>query len=481
MDALKKATAGTVSELDLMKRAVQANNFQIPVKDLAKLFEFATKRAQQTGQSVDYLVDSIVLGIGRKSPLILDNLGISAVMLRQKLKGVGVEMTTVGDIAAAVGEIAEEEMLKSGKVIDTNTIKIERLSAQWADFKKGLAEDPVLTETTGKFLDGISRQLRLLPDDLLRFKKAWNFVFSSWIKTPTELFDIDEKPAKESIDTYGELLAIMEAYGYKKKEIITLTEEEKKLAAEKQKEREKRAQDMLNESEQAGINILQTYLDLKKEFNSEDWMENRLTSGADGLQGEFSNSISMFPLADEQTQDLGFDTEAYVEQLEAFEQFKNDFASLVQDFGVEVVEEFGQAIGTMIATGKFPDDFGSQVLSMIGSFIVTLGEMLITMGIASKAFQELLKSAFTNPLSAGLAIAAGAALVLLGSAFQGAAKSGPSGGSSGGGSISGSSYSSSSYGSSGTQPQQNTVEFVIKGNTLVGVLNNQSRKNGLIG
>jgi len=107
--------------------------------------------------------------------------------------------------------------------------------------------------------------------------------------------------------------------------------------------------------------------------------------------------------------------------------------------------------------------------------------MLITMGIASKAFQELLKSAFTNPLSAGLAIAAGAALVLLGSAFQGAAKSGPSGGSSGGGSISGSSYSSSSYGSSGTQPQQNTVEFVIKGNTLVGVLNNQSRKNGLIG
>ena len=83
MIQLKEATAGTVSELELMKRTVQATNFGIELEALPKLLEFAAIRAQQTGQSVDYLVDSIVTGIGRKSPLILDNLGISAVALKE--------------------------------------------------------------------------------------------------------------------------------------------------------------------------------------------------------------------------------------------------------------------------------------------------------------------------------------------------------------------------------------------------------------
>ena len=141
MDRLKAATAGTVSELELMKRAVSANNLGIPVADLANLFEFATKRAQETGQSVDYLVDSIVMGIGRKSPLILDNLGISAIQLREKLKGVSVEAASVADISAAVGRIAAESMEESGGVIQENSIKVQQLTAQWEDLKLSIADD----------------------------------------------------------------------------------------------------------------------------------------------------------------------------------------------------------------------------------------------------------------------------------------------------------------------------------------------------
>jgi hypothetical protein len=100
---LKEATGGTVSELDLMKRTVQATNFGISLESLPKLLEFAAVRAQQTGQSVEYLVDSIVTGIGRKSPLILDNLGISAVALKEKMGGVAVATASVGEVADAVG------------------------------------------------------------------------------------------------------------------------------------------------------------------------------------------------------------------------------------------------------------------------------------------------------------------------------------------------------------------------------------------
>lgn len=135
LETLREATHGTVSDLELMRKAVQAENFQLPLSQLASLFEFASMRAQQTGESVDYLVNSIVLGIGRKSPLILDNLGISAVRLRQELKGVGVEMNTVADIAAAVGKIAQEEMEQSGGYFDTFGTRIERVNARFQNLK----------------------------------------------------------------------------------------------------------------------------------------------------------------------------------------------------------------------------------------------------------------------------------------------------------------------------------------------------------
>lgn len=139
LQELRKATSGTVSDLNLMKRSVMASNFGIPIKDLGNLLAFAAKRAQDTGQSVDYLVDSIVLGIGRKSPLILDNLGISAIQLKAKLKGVSDEAATVGDVAKAVGEIASEEMQKTGAFIDNVGSKVQRLSSRWENYKEGLA------------------------------------------------------------------------------------------------------------------------------------------------------------------------------------------------------------------------------------------------------------------------------------------------------------------------------------------------------
>ena len=86
---LRKAVQGTISDVELMKQAVRASNFKVPLNQLATFFEFATKRAAQTGESVDYLVNSIIDGIGRKSTLVMDNLGISATELQAEIKKVG--------------------------------------------------------------------------------------------------------------------------------------------------------------------------------------------------------------------------------------------------------------------------------------------------------------------------------------------------------------------------------------------------------
>jgi hypothetical protein len=163
LSELRKATRGTVSDLDLMKSAVQANNFQIPLEQLGSLLKFAHLRAQQTGQSVDYLVNSIVMGIGRKSPLILDNLGISAVALREKFKGIEVEAVGVADVARAVGEIAEEAMTKSGDAIETTTSTIERMNASWKNTKAIIGETitPLVAKLT-VFLEKAARKTQTL-------------------------------------------------------------------------------------------------------------------------------------------------------------------------------------------------------------------------------------------------------------------------------------------------------------------------------
>ena len=154
------------------------------------------------------------------------------------------------------------------------------------------------------------------------------------------------------------------------------------------------------------------------------------------------------------------EAELLAQRLETWENFKNDMASMVVDFGVNVVEEFGQSLGEMLATGEFPADFGKNILAGIGGFISQLGKMMIQMGIAAGAFQKLLASSFMNPIAPGLLVAAGLGLVLLGGAIQGFAKAGPTGSTSG--SVSQSSYSRATTGTSGMRAEDNKVVFVIQ-------------------
>jgi DNA repair exonuclease SbcCD ATPase subunit len=74
LGALRASTGFGVTDLQLKQLAVRANMFKISLNTLPSLLKFATIRAAETGQEVDYLVNSIIDGIGRQSPLILDNL-----------------------------------------------------------------------------------------------------------------------------------------------------------------------------------------------------------------------------------------------------------------------------------------------------------------------------------------------------------------------------------------------------------------------
>lgn len=119
LDGLREATHGTVNDIELMKAAVKFNDFKLPLDQLGTMLAFAQKKAKDTGQSVDYMVDSIVTGLGRKSKLILDNLGISAAEIDEKMK-------ETGDMTKAVGEIIREQMEGAGDYVETAAEKAKR-------------------------------------------------------------------------------------------------------------------------------------------------------------------------------------------------------------------------------------------------------------------------------------------------------------------------------------------------------------------
>jgi hypothetical protein len=135
LEKLKASTKGMVSEVKLLQQAIQAGNFGIPIQELGDLFAFAQARARETGQEVDYLTQSIVTGIGRKSPLILDNLGISAIQLKERLGGVSAEAATIGDVTKAVSAIAKEELAKMGTSTLSATEEVTQFATEWEDFK----------------------------------------------------------------------------------------------------------------------------------------------------------------------------------------------------------------------------------------------------------------------------------------------------------------------------------------------------------
>ena len=83
LEEMRRATNGVLTDFELMQRILQAQNFGLPIEKLGILFEFASTRAQQTGISVDYLVDSIFTVLGRNSLKILDNLQINIGELKE--------------------------------------------------------------------------------------------------------------------------------------------------------------------------------------------------------------------------------------------------------------------------------------------------------------------------------------------------------------------------------------------------------------
>lgn len=225
LDQLRTATKGTVDDFGLMKAAVNAKNFKIPLDQLATLLTFARRRAQETGQSVDMLTEKIIEGLGKQSTEILDVLGVSVKDVREEFK-------KTGDFGKAFGTIVTQELGKMGPEIETTADRIARMNASWENLKTtlGAALIPVVDTLLTK-LNGFTENIKKAVDnDIISSWQKWGLILTNQgdkiiqVQNTIEIYkkDIDSMAAAHTLNnqTLEESLEWISKSQFKYTEII---------------------------------------------------------------------------------------------------------------------------------------------------------------------------------------------------------------------------------------------------------------------
>ena len=125
LKAMKKAVGGTIEEFELMKQFNQAALLGLPLERFDEMISIARGAALATGQSMDFMLNSIVTGIGRQSKLMIDNLGI--------LVSIGdaneVYAKQLGKQASALTDL-EQKTAFANAVLDAGAKNIEKMGGE---------------------------------------------------------------------------------------------------------------------------------------------------------------------------------------------------------------------------------------------------------------------------------------------------------------------------------------------------------------
>lgn len=141
VSALDKAAAGTVSRTDLILSANKAMSLGVAssTEEFVTLMEIARVKGQAMGLDVTQAFNDIVTGLGRSSPLILDNLGITIKLgeanelYAEKLGKTVEQLTNQERKQALINKVVSEgreEIAAMGDVQLTSAEKMAQLTVQ---------------------------------------------------------------------------------------------------------------------------------------------------------------------------------------------------------------------------------------------------------------------------------------------------------------------------------------------------------------
>ena len=171
LDALQKGSSGMIAQRDLMVSFNKAAS--LVSKDFATqlpdAMQYLSKVSAATGQDMGYMMDSLVVGVGRLSPMILDNLGIQVALSEAteraaEMFGVQADKLTKTQQQAGMMDVVLEKLAETTatmpNVTQSATAKMARMKAEIQDAKDriGVAFLPVLKllmDGLGMFADTV--------------------------------------------------------------------------------------------------------------------------------------------------------------------------------------------------------------------------------------------------------------------------------------------------------------------------------------
>jgi len=157
LEQLREQSAYMIADRDLMKSynlAAQLVGKTFAAK-LPDAMKYLTKVSAATGQSMDYMMESLVRGIGRMSPLILDNLGIQVNLEEANKKyaksiGKTTEQLTKQEqqvaLTSEVLELLARNTANMPDILGSASQGLASINAMWQNFKDeiGTAALPAL-------------------------------------------------------------------------------------------------------------------------------------------------------------------------------------------------------------------------------------------------------------------------------------------------------------------------------------------------
>ncbi|MBF0410973.1 MAG: hypothetical protein HQM10_26755, partial [Candidatus Riflebacteria bacterium] len=140
LEKLKRASGGTISEFQLIQSASKAMSLGV-TKDgdqLAKLLEIARNKARLFGSDTAKAFEDIVIGIGRTSPLILDNLGIRIPASFEKMTRGMSEAEKVAQLAILTIEEGSKQLSEMGGMVDSTADSFRKFEVAISEGKSAL-------------------------------------------------------------------------------------------------------------------------------------------------------------------------------------------------------------------------------------------------------------------------------------------------------------------------------------------------------
>lgn len=172
LDKLRAASQGTISDMELMQAATRAQMLGVAddADTLAGLLEVAAKRGRDLGMSTADAFSDIVTGIGRLSPMILDNLGIvmdAQTTYETYAESLGKSADALTDVEkrqALVNRVLQEATGEMGELDMAG--KMEAQAAATANFRRELGllvsemwEGTGITEAYTEMLVGLTNAM----------------------------------------------------------------------------------------------------------------------------------------------------------------------------------------------------------------------------------------------------------------------------------------------------------------------------------